>query len=378
MAFAHAKKFSNRRKMQFLVEIIFDGKQDFIESIEKIKAGDKLGFNFTEKEWQGLTHELNELANYSFIAEKLSSKGISCIIVMDKYVYPATLKQNLKIDAPVIIYAKGNLDLIKKKSVAIVGARKSSGIALEFTDNVAKNVVKTGAVVVSGFAKGVDKMALDSTLKYKGKSIIVLPQGIDTYTSKTYYSHIVNGDVLVISTYHPNSKWSVGLAMDRNKTIYGLAEEIYAAESNSSGGTWEGVIKGLKRGREVFVRKPKDNEDNANNLLIKHGATPVNQLGEPIKDYNNTQELSFNIASDPQEDYSSDNNTITAIYNYLKTLKGKGASLAEIEENISLTSNEKKQLASLIGQSNLFVKQKKVGVLRFSLREEFPIQKSLF
>ncbi len=158
------------------------------------------------------------------------------------------------------------MDLLKKDSIAIVGARKSTTVSLQFTDNVAKEAVKNENVVVSGFAKGVDKKALDSTLEHEGQSIVVLPQGIETYKSKTYYQEIVKGNVLVMSIYHPKAPWSVGLAMDRNKIIYGLANHIYAAESNNSGGTWEGVLNGLKRGRKVYVRKPGLKEKNANTL----------------------------------------------------------------------------------------------------------------
>ncbi len=281
MALSHAKGIFNRRKLDFLIEVVYE-KTTLEDALKKVIKGDKQGFDFTGKEWDGLQTGVNDLANYSFIAEELEAKGISCINIMDKYVYPGILKENLKKQAPLLIYAKGNMDLIKKKSIAIVGARESRDISLEFTNNVAKKAVKDGAVVVSGFAKGVDKKALDSALEYGGQSIIVLPQGIETYTSKAYYQNIVKGNILVISTYHPKTPWSVGLAMDRNKTIYGLAERIYAAESNRSGGTWEGVLDGLKKGRKVYVRQPGANEKNANDELIKRGAVPVDIHGFEI------------------------------------------------------------------------------------------------
>ena len=125
--------------------------------------------------------------------------------------------------------------------------------------------------VVSGFAKGVDKQALDSAIKYKGQSIIVLPQGILTFTSgfKTYYKQIVDGDVLVLSTFFPKAPWQKELAMARNPIIYGLADEIYVAESSEKGGTWSGVVDGLHKKRKIYVRKPGSNEKNANNLLIQ-------------------------------------------------------------------------------------------------------------
>ena len=84
---------------------------------------------------------------------------------------------------------KGNKKIMQEQSIAIVGSRAASEIALNFTGNIAKNASKDYKVVVSGFAKGVDKQALDSAIKYKGQSIIVLPQGIMTFSSgfKKYY-----------------------------------------------------------------------------------------------------------------------------------------------------------------------------------------------
>lgn len=131
-------------------------------------------------------------------------------------------------------------------------------------------------------------------LENSGQSIIVLPQGILTFASgfKKYYQNIVKGDVLVLSTFHAKLPWSVGLAMSRNRYIYGLANDIYVAESNSQGGTWEGVIDGLKKikkfkmeeYRKIYVRYANKNEKCANNLLIKQGAIGVNDELEIIKD----------------------------------------------------------------------------------------------
>ena len=198
MAFAHARNFSNKRKMEFLIEVVHN-KETIESALRKIKSGDKLGFNFAEKEWDGIYEATSEVPNNSFLAEKLIDQGIEIVSVMEQYAYPKVLKENLKKDAPIVIYTKGNADLLNKNSIAIVGSRNCSRKSLDFTDNIAKNAVAQKSVIVSGFAKGIDKQALDSALKYKGQSIIVLPQGIMTFGSgfKNYYRQIVDGDVLV-------------------------------------------------------------------------------------------------------------------------------------------------------------------------------------
>ena len=100
---------------------------------------------------------------------------------------------------------------------------------------------------------------------------------------KNYYKQIINGDVLVLSTFHPKAPWKAELAMARNPIIYGLADEIYVAESSEKGGTWSGVIDGLRKNRKIYVRKPEISENNANDLLIQKGAIAVDMNGEVLK-----------------------------------------------------------------------------------------------
>lgn len=114
---------------------------------------------------------------------------------------------------------------------------------------------------------------------------------------KKYYSQIIEGDVLVLSTFFPKAPWSVPLAMGRNPVIYGLAKNIYVAESGHDGGTWSGVIDGLRKGRVIYVRNPDPTESNANLTLIQKGAIPIDfdgnviereisNVGEPVSEYN--------------------------------------------------------------------------------------------
>ena len=87
---------------------------------------------------------------------------------------------------------------------------------------ICKKAATKMQVVVSGFAKGVDRKSLDSILEANGKAIIVLPQGILTAepTLKKYYQQINDGDILIFSTFYPSAPWSVQFAMARNVYIW--------------------------------------------------------------------------------------------------------------------------------------------------------------
>ncbi len=385
MAFAHAKNFSNRRKMDFLIEVVHD-KETIVTTLNKMKTGDKMGFSFTDKEWEGMQEAITEVPNNAFLAEKLQDQGIEIVHVMEKYSYPKILKENLRKDAPIVIYIKGNADLLNRNSIAIVGSRNCSKKSLDFTDTIAKKAVAAKSVIVSGFAKGVDKQALDSALNYKGQSIIVLPQGIETYTTKTYYTAIVRGDVLVISTYHPKAPWSVGLAMDRNKIIYGLAREIYAAESGDSGGTWEGVLSGIKRGRKVFIRLANNDEKNANNILISKGAIPVDMTGEILNDNIKEQDESpIESFHEPDVNFSTkktnvfpENTIISKALEELEKRHGKGITVNDIIILLQLNKTSKDKINKILSLHPEIIKIKKGRENYYHLKNQTPKQTSMF
>ena len=284
IALAHLPKWGNLKINNLIIKFFHENQisiVDFFELSENIWSS---VYQLDEKQITDLKQAKSELPNNAFLAEQMLNQGFE-IIPITSPEYSKTLKTNLKATySPPVLYIKGNKKIMQEQSIAIVGSRAASEIALNFTDNIAKNASKDYKVVVSGFAKGVDKQALDSAIKYKGQSIIVLPQGIMTFTSgfKNYYKQIIDGDVLVLSTFHPKAGWSTGLAMARNPIIYGLASEIYVAESSEKGGTWSGVIDGLRKGRKIYVRQTEHNEKNANNILIQKGAIRVDFIGNQV------------------------------------------------------------------------------------------------
>jgi predicted Rossmann fold nucleotide-binding protein DprA/Smf involved in DNA uptake len=301
--FSNKDGWKNEDKMNLIIQFYHDRKMSITDFFGLSGESLKSNFQLNEKQINELLKVKSSLANYAFIAENLQNSGIEVVPVVSSE-YSKTLKENLKKAAPMILYVKGNKQIMQEKSIAIVGSRDASEVALSFTDNIAKQANKEWKVVVSGFAKGVDKQALDSSIACKGQSIIVLPQGIMTFESgfKTYYKQIIDGDVLVLSTFHPKAGWGKELAMARNPIIYGLAKEIYVAESKPSrnrqgketkGGTYAGVMDGLKKGRIIYVRKSEASEKNDNNFLIQSGAVAVDFNGNKLNNYEVREDTSI-------------------------------------------------------------------------------------
>lgn len=287
IALAHLPRWGYLKINNLIIKFFHENKMS-IEDFFQLSENDwKNQFSLEFKDIEDLKKAKSELANNAFLAESLNNEGYELLPITSP-AYSKTLKENLKTThAPSLLYIKGNMQIMQEKSIAIVGSRNASEKSLEFTDNIAKLASKEYKVVVSGFAKGVDSQALDSAIHYKGQSIIVLPQGIMTFGSgyKKYYKQVVDGDVLVLSTFFPKAPWRPELAMARNPIIYGLADEIYVAESAEKGGTWSGVVDGLRKNRKIYVRKPEVSENTANNLLIQKGAIAVDFNGSPISGY---------------------------------------------------------------------------------------------
>lgn len=374
IALAHLPRWGHLRINNLIIKFFHDNKISVEEFFQLNENHWKNQYQLDEKQILDLKQAKSELASNAFLAESYFSQGFE-IIPITSPEYSKTLKSNLKAThSPAVLYVKGNKKILEEKSIAIVGSRDASEIALKFTDNIAKLASKEFKVVVSGFAKGVDKQALDSAINYKGQSVIVLPQGIMTFSSgfKNYYKQIIDGDVLVLSTFFPKAPWKAELAMARNPIIYGLADEIYVAESAEKGGTWSGVVDGLKKGRKIYVRKPEPIEKNANNILIQKGASPVDYHGfELTKNYEITNFEHISVVQELSNNESMDEK-VRAVFN------GRPLSSKEILTKLNLTWTTQK-LNSYLNKLEFIevIKEKKTNLYKLKGAEK-TTQTALF
>ena len=356
--FTHLPRWSTLKTNKLIVRIIHNQKITF-EEFFNLSHNEWIEiFKLDDKEINDLEQARKELPNYSFLLEDMLSQGYE-LIPFNSSDYPKTLKDNLKLKfAPPLIYIKGNKSLLNDDTIAIVGSRKAGKISLEFTKNIAINATKEYKCVVSGGAKGVDQTALDESIKANGHSILVLPQGILTFSSgmKKYYKHIIEGNLLILSTFFPKAGWSTGLAMGRNKYIYGLSKEIYVAESDSKGGTWSGVLEGLTVERIIYIRNPDENEKNANDILILKGGKAVDMNGDLIQ--------------------INQSNEIPLDEKIKNIIKGVALTAKQIKEKINYDIDTRKFSLYLSGLS--FIKKEKKGSSNVFIYKNENTQLSLF
>jgi predicted Rossmann fold nucleotide-binding protein DprA/Smf involved in DNA uptake len=193
--------------------------------------------------------------------------------------YPARLKQRLGQKAPPILYGAGNKKILNTKGVAIIGSRDASSDDLDFTFKLGEKLAQAGYSVVSGAARGVDESSMLGSINADGTTIGVVADALmQKVLSKKYRDAIRNNNLVLISPYYPDARFSAGNAMGRNKYIYVLSESSIVIHSGLKGGTWEGAKENLKNGWVSLFVKKSDDAHTGNQKLLEMGGLELKDL----------------------------------------------------------------------------------------------------
>ncbi len=212
--------------------------------------------------------------------EGLFSRGLWAVTRVDEH-YPAKLRDTLKHQAPTVLFGAGDLKLLHHGGVAVVGSRNIDAVGTAFAQEVGRKTAAAGVPVVSGGARGTDRLAMGAALEAGGSAFGVLADSLErTVRQPDLRQLLLDGQLVLLTPYAPTAGFSVGAAMGRNKVIYGLADFAVVVSSDfQTGGTWAGAVEALKAGWcPVFARDgaevPKGNRE-----LLKLGAAPLAGAG---------------------------------------------------------------------------------------------------
>jgi len=203
--------------------------------------------------------------------EQFESRAVSNAITILDENYPKVLLE-LK-NPPLVLFYKGDIELLNKKCISVVGSRNACDYALKATKQLVKRY--EDLVVVSGMAKGIDTCAHENA-KY---TIGVLGCGIEyiyPYSNYELYKKISKNGLL-ISEYPFDTKPLAYHFPFRNRIIAALASRVYIMQSTLLSGTMTTVNQALELGKEIRVL-PYDlyNEcGKQNNTLINEGALMI-------------------------------------------------------------------------------------------------------
>ena len=193
--------------------------------------------------------------------------------------YPKSVKDILKDNAPPIFFGIGNIDLLNKQYIGVVGSRNVNEKVLNDTTRLAISIIRNGYGVVSGGARGVDESAMIGALEANGYSLgYVADSLIKKSTSSFYRQYIIDKKLCLVSPYNPEAGFNVGNAMARNKLIYTQSKATIVMKSDVKGGTWEGAKENLKK--EWVPIWVIDNNIRGNIELAKMGAKKLPFVNE--------------------------------------------------------------------------------------------------
>ena len=231
--------------------------------------------NITSDEAQRIDYLINRSGNLAIELERLESIGIHVLTRADKE-YPGLYRQRLKTGAPTVLFYSGDNALLGQPGLAIVGSRNLDDIGQENASTVGNICGNSGMVLYSGGAKGVDRISMDAALDARGTAVAILANSLEqAIKNPKHRSAIQRGDLCLVTPYSPNSGFSVGAAMGRNRLIYALAKyALIIASDAGKGGTWAGATEALKfNWIPIFVLK-YDSMPDGNRQLLSKGALP--------------------------------------------------------------------------------------------------------
>ncbi|MFH2141748.1 MAG: DNA-processing protein DprA [Bacteroidota bacterium] len=169
--------------------------------------------------------------------------------------YPNRLKEC--VDAPILLYYKGDTDFNTKKMISIVGTRKSTPYGKEVCENIVKSLAekKHNPIIVSGLAFGIDICAHRAALKNGLQTIAILGHGLDIIypaVHKATAIDIINNGALV-TEFGRNSIRDKKNFVRRNRIIAGLTDATIVIESAVKGGALITADIANSYNREVFA-----------------------------------------------------------------------------------------------------------------------------
>lgn len=181
------------------------------------------------------------------------SENTNHILTWEDTHYPKLLYQIY--DPPIVLYAKGNIGCLNKKSVAVVGSRKPSMSGREMGFTFSYELALHDIVIVSGLALGVDERAHTGCLKAMGKTIAVMGTGINyiyPYRHRDLADEICKNGLL-LSEFPRDAKPLACHFPRRNRIISGLSLCTLVVEASLKSGSLITARLALEQNREVLA-----------------------------------------------------------------------------------------------------------------------------
>lgn len=220
-----------------------------------------------------------------FVLNQLDRKQIIAITFKSQN-YPNSLKDiELK---PLVLYAKGNLELLKTQTFAIVGSRKSLPLSISITKDYASTLSKH-FTLVTGIAEGVDSEVIKSALSTTKNIISVIAGGFDNVypsTNKDLFERVC-ADGLALSEHPPTVAPRPYHFPIRNRIIAGLSKGVLVISASMKSGTLYTAEYAGEYARDLFAVPYSVGvaSGEGTNDLIKRGAILTDKVQDILDFY---------------------------------------------------------------------------------------------
>ena len=191
-------------------------------------------------------------------------------------------------DPPVGLFLRGSGDvgLLSRAAVAVVGARACSGYGASVARSLGRDLTRGGLVVVSGMARGVDAEAHRGALEVEGPTVAVLGCGIDRDYPAAHaeLARRIAASGLLVSEYAPGVEPAPWRFPARNRIVAGLCAAAVVVEARERSGALITADLALEEGREVFTVPGEISSalSAGTNALLKLGATPLTAAADVL------------------------------------------------------------------------------------------------
>lgn len=191
--------------------------------------------------------------------------------------YPEKLMQTY--DPPIVLFYRGDLTLIKRPILAVVGARQNSNYSNEVLQQIIPKIIAHKIVTISGLAQGVDSLCHRLTINNGGSTIGVIGTGIDKYYPKCNHELQKNMEQhqLVLTEFLPSNPPKAFHFPMRNRIIAGLCDSLLVVEAKAKSGSLITANIALQENRNVLVIPGNitSNLSKGCNELFREGAKPI-------------------------------------------------------------------------------------------------------
>ena len=220
-----------------------------------------------------------------FVLSELDRRQIVALTIKSEH-YPKGLKEiELK---PLVLYAKGNLALLKNDAFAIVGSRKSLPLSLSIAKDYATTLSKH-FTLVTGIAEGVDREVIKATLSTTKNIISVIAGGFDNVYPSTNVDLFekVASEGLVLSEYPPMVAPRPYYFPIRNRIIAGLSKGVLVVSAGKKSGTLYTAEYACEYSRDLFAVPYSVGvaSGEGSNDLIKRGAILTDKVDDILEFY---------------------------------------------------------------------------------------------